>query len=201
METKIILCGLGGQGVVFLTRLLANTAMADGHPVMVSETHGMSQRGGSVISHLRIMENPQTTGQNVPVLSAAPLIHHGTADLLFALEADEAVRSLPYLRPGGAAFVDSENGLRPELAGEISRLGFHVHCVSASQLAVELGSVSMANVILSGFAAAHPEMPLSFESLCETLKNTSTRGLERNLQALETGYKVGSLRSIPNLEM
>ena len=90
-ELKFILAGLGGQGVVFLTRLLAQTAVALGHAVMVSETHGMSQRGGSVISHLKIGGDE------------APLIQRGTADVLLALEADEAVRNLPFLRRGGLA--------------------------------------------------------------------------------------------------
>ncbi|MDP7346499.1 MAG: 2-oxoacid:acceptor oxidoreductase family protein, partial [Anaerolineales bacterium] len=53
-ELKLIITGLGGQGVVFLTRMISNTAVALGQPVMVSETHGMSQRGGSVISHVKI---------------------------------------------------------------------------------------------------------------------------------------------------
>ncbi|HLF90684.1 MAG TPA: 2-oxoacid:acceptor oxidoreductase family protein [Anaerolineales bacterium] len=176
METKIILCGLGGQGVVFLTRLLAKTAIANGLPVMVSETHGMSQRGGSVISHLKISGNQ------------APLIPHGTADILIALETDEAVRNLPYLRSGGTAFVNAKNGLRSEVAGEVSRLALDIHCVPASQLAIELGAAAVANVVLAGFAAAHPKMPLSFETLQETLKNISKRGLELNLIALETGY-------------
>ena len=81
MELKLILVGLGGQGVVFLTRLLSKTALALGQPVMVSETHGMSQRGGSVISHLKIGGDE------------APLIHRGAADALLALEADEAIRT------------------------------------------------------------------------------------------------------------
>jgi indolepyruvate ferredoxin oxidoreductase, beta subunit len=176
METKIILCGLGGQGVVFLTRLLAKTAIANGYPVMVSETHGMSQRGGSVISHLKISGNQ------------APLIPHGTADILIALEADEAVRNLPYLRSGGTAFVNATNGLRLEVASEVSRLGLEVHCVPASQLAIDLRAAAVANVVLAGFVAAHSNMLFSFASLQETLKSASKRGLDLNLIALETGY-------------
>ncbi len=177
METKIIICGLGGQGVVFLTRLLANTAIAAGHEVMVSETHGMSQRGGSVLSHLKINGNQ------------APLIQHGAADLLLALEVDEAARHLGYLRAGGTAFVDAERGLRPELDADIARLGLRVHCLPASKMAIALGAPAIANVILAGFAAAHPEMPLAYEALSHALEAGSGRHSDLNLAALEAGFR------------
>ncbi len=179
MRLKIILCGLGGQGVVFLTRLLAKSAVALGYPVMVSETHGMSQRGGSVISHLKIGDN------------LAPLIQRGTADLLYALEADEAVRNLDLLRQGGAVFVNAEKGLRSEITREIERLSFDVRSLPASQIAVELGAAAVANVVLAGFSAAHPAVSLPIEILRETLKAIATHGLETNLKALEIGYQTG----------
>lgn len=175
-ELKLILAGLGGQGVVFLTRLLAQTAVALGHAVMVSETHGMSQRGGSVISHLKIGGDE------------APLIQRGTADVLLALEADEAVRNLPFLRQGGLAFVDAENGLRPEVAGRLEQFGLQVLSLPASQMAVSLGAPAVANVILAGFAAAHPTLSLPFETLHQTLATIAPRGRELNLRALETGH-------------
>jgi indolepyruvate ferredoxin oxidoreductase beta subunit len=175
-ELKFILAGLGGQGVVFLTRLLAQTAVALGHAVMVSETHGMSQRGGSVISHLKIGGDE------------APLIQRGTADVLLALEADEAVRNLPFLRRGGLAFVDAENGLRPEVAGRLEQFELQVLSLPASQMAVSLGAPAVANVILAGFAAAHPTLSLPFETLRQTLATIAPRGRELNLRALEVGH-------------
>lgn len=175
-ELKLILAGLGGQGVVFLTRLLAQTAVAMGHAVMVSETHGMSQRGGSVISHLKIGGNE------------APLIQRGTADILLALEADEAVRNLPFLRRGGLAFVDAENGLRPEVAGRLKQFDLHLFWLPAGQMAVALGAPAVANVILAGFAVAHPALPLPIEALRQTLETIAPRGRGLNLWALETGH-------------
>lgn len=174
-ELKLILVGLGGQGVVFLTRLLAQTAVTLGQPVMVSETHGMSQRGGSVISHLKIGGNE------------APLIRRGAADVLLALEADEAVRNLPFLRRGGLAFVDAENGLRPEVAERLEQFNLQVFSLPASQMALKLGSPAVANVILAGFAAAHPALPLPFEVLRQTLETIAPHGRELNLRALEAG--------------
>ncbi len=179
MELKLILVGLGGQGVVFFTRLLSHTAMALGYPVMVSETHGMSQRGGSVISHLKING------------SEAPLIRRGTADVLLAMEPDEAVRSLPYLHPGGTLFVNTTNGLRDGVSEHLERLDINVLSLPASQMAVELGSAAVANVILAGFAVAHPTLPLSIETLQKTVEMIAPRGRELNLRALQLGFKAG----------
>lgn len=174
---KVIVAGLGGQGVVFLTRLLAKTAIIQGYPVMVSETHGMSQRGGSVISHFKIGK------------CLAPLIRRGTADLLLALDATEAVRNLPYLRPGAALFVNSETGLPAEVTTLLKQLEIEPpHCLPASRMATEIGSVGIANVIMAGFAAAHPALPLSIEALRQTIANMAPRGRDLNLKALEAGY-------------
>src|SRR3990170_8827251 len=100
MERKLVIAGVGGQGVVFVTRLLTQAAVILRRPVMASETHGMSQRGGSVLSHLKV-------GGNL-----APLIQRGTADALLALDPEEAVRNLVFVRRGGTVFVNTEEDLR-----------------------------------------------------------------------------------------
>jgi len=179
MELKLILAGLGGQGVIFTTRLLAQTAVALGQPVMVSEVHGMSQRGGSVVSHLKIGG------------SEAPLIRRGTADLLLALDPDEAVRNLSFLRRGGVALVNTENSLLEEVTEHLERLEIQVLFLPASRLAVELGSAAVTNVVLVGFAVAHPFLPLSIDTLRETLVTIASRGRGLNLRALEVGYRAG----------
>jgi indolepyruvate ferredoxin oxidoreductase beta subunit len=173
MERKLILSGLGGQGVVFLTRLLSTTAVSLGHKVMVSETHGMSQRGGSVISHLKIGG------------SEAPLIRRGTADILVALELNEAIRNLTFLRRGGAAFVNSENGLpSEELVAHLRRLQIELHCLPASKMAMALGSAAMSNTVMAGFAH-----PLPLEAMRQTITEIAPRGRELNLEALEAGFR------------
>ncbi len=92
----ILLCGVGGQGTVLASKLLAQCAAAKGLPVHTAETIGMAQRGGCVASHVRIGAD-----------TAAPLLPFGTADLLIAFEPAEAVRALPYLKQGGAAVVNT----------------------------------------------------------------------------------------------
>ena len=96
MQKNIILTGVGGQGTVLASKLIAAAAMAKGLPVMSAETIGMAQKGGAVFSHLRIGEGVKS-----------PMIRRGTADLLLAFEPAEAVRMLPYLRKGGMVVVNS----------------------------------------------------------------------------------------------
>lgn len=96
MSDSIVLCGVGGQGTILASKLLAAAAMSKGLPVKTAETIGMAQRGGSVFSHVRI-------GHGV----ASPLIGRGRADLIIAFEPAEAVRQLPYLREGGTVVVST----------------------------------------------------------------------------------------------
>jgi indolepyruvate ferredoxin oxidoreductase beta subunit len=180
-ELRLILAGLGGQGVIFTTRLLAQAAVAFGEPVMVSEIHGMSQRGGSVVSHLKIGGNE------------SPLIRRGTADLLLALESDEALRNLPFLRPGGVAIVNTEQGPPPEVAEHLAGLDIQVLSVPATRIAVELGSAAVSNVVLVGFAAAHPSLTLPIDALGKALAVVARRRRELNLQALEAGCRAGQM--------
>lgn len=180
METKIVLTGLGGQGVIFITRLLANTAATLGRRVMVSETHGMSQRGGSVISHVRIDG------------SQAPLIQLGTADVMLALEPYEALRSLTFLRRGGTAFINSDAGFQPEVMEHLERLEIDVLYLPVTHLSKEMETPTVANVIMVGFASAHPALTLPYQALWEYLNNLSASPhRDSNLRALETGNKAG----------
>ena len=103
MERRYIVAGIGGQGVVFATKVLAQAGLARGVPVTACENHGMSQRGGSVMSHVRIGG------------SDAPLIARGTADALVAFDRDEAMRHLPFVRAGGAVYVDADRPLDASL--------------------------------------------------------------------------------------
>ncbi len=188
-EIRMVLAGLGGQGVIFLTRLLARAALSLGLPVMVSETHGMSQRGGSVLSHFRIGE-----GQ-------APLIRRGSADMVLALELNEAVRNAPFLRPGGRLLVNSEEPLPEALLEPLDALGITVQLAQADRLAQQLGSAGVANVIMAGYAAATPAFPLPIEALRQVAGgNSSAAGSSAaaasprhrlNLLALQAGYDAG----------
>lgn len=178
-ERKIVITGIGGQGIVFLTRLISQTAVNLGYSVIVSETHGMSQRGGSVISHLKING------------SDAPLIQRGSADLMIAMDPNEAMQNMDYMRRGGTVFVNSSEGLHPDLLPHLERLNIRVENFSASAIAVELGSAAVANIVMAGFVVAHDVLNLPFENMLETVKQISSKGAEQNIKAFESGFQAG----------
>ena len=95
MNKNILICGVGGQGTVLASKIIAASAMIEGSAVHSAETIGMAQRGGSVTSHVRIGE------------AYSPLIPYGTADMILAFEPAEAVRNLIYLKKGGIVIVNS----------------------------------------------------------------------------------------------
>lgn len=183
IQQKIVIAGLGGQGVVFATRLLAETAMALGYAVRVSEVHGMSQRGGSVVSFLKI--GPHYTA----------FIRQGAADLLLALDLREGYRNLPFIRPGGTALFAleaGENGLDPAVIGPIQNAGLHAWSVPAGELAFEAGLPAAVNVALIGFATALPGFPLPYDALHERLRSLAPRKVTANLALLEAGWLCGA---------
>ncbi|MCL1964085.1 MAG: indolepyruvate oxidoreductase subunit beta [Firmicutes bacterium] len=103
----LIIVGVGGQGILLASRVMGRLAMNAGRDVKVSEVHGMSQRGGDVITHVRIAEAVQS-----------PLIEEGKADAMIAFERMEAVRALPYLKKGGLIVVNTQKiAPAPVLAG------------------------------------------------------------------------------------
>ncbi len=177
-ELRVVIAGIGGQGVIFTTRLLTLTAIRLGLPAIAAESHGMSQRGGSVVSHLRVGG------------IQSPLIRRGTADVVLGLDKNEALRSLVFLKANGIAFMNSDDGPGSEVERRLESRGIHVHWLPASQTAIELGSVTVANVVLIGFASAHPSFPFPEQSLQETLREASTRGSALNLKALDKGREI-----------
>ena len=166
MNKNIILCGVGGQGTILASRLIAAAAMARGVPIKTAETIGMAQRGGSVFSHVRIGE-----GTN------AQLIAKGEADLIIGFEPGETVRQLPFLREGGAVVV-SRRPVMPVSAmigqsaydaeAMIAYLQEHVEhltIVDADRAAEDLGSARTLNVVLLGAALGSGELGLTEEDL------------------------------------
>ena len=174
-ETRIILAGLGGQGVIFATRLIAQAAVRLGWPVVGSETHGMSQRGGSVLSHLKL------------AAAEAPLIRRGTADLLLALERHEAVRALPFLRSGGTCVVNAEGGLGYDLEQALEQASITVHALPATSMALAQGSAALVNVIVIGYACARGCLPIPEEALRAVLGEGAAARREQNLLAFSAG--------------
>lgn len=191
METmNILIVGVGGQGTLLASVLLGNIAMESGRDVKLSEVHGMAQRGGSVVTHVRI------GGPAEPV--AAPVIDEGGADVIVAFELLEAYRWISYLKKGGKIFVnrqqinpmpvimgvaeypaDIENFLRAN-AGEVK-------LIDALAIAEELGNAKAVNTVLLGALAR--ELPFGQTIWLEQIEKTvKPRFVELNKAAFLRGY-------------
>lgn len=161
---QIIVSGIGGQGVLFATRLLAETALFLGHSVMISETHGMAQRGGNVISHLKVGGSE----------SISPLIRPGRADVFLGLHADSFLVHGFYLKADGQAFC---NGPSRDAA----------HTVDAAGIASDLGAPVAANLVLLGFAAASGCLFCRPEDFEKQLARIGGKRQALNLKAFHAG--------------
>jgi indolepyruvate ferredoxin oxidoreductase beta subunit len=184
---NVLVCGVGGQGVLLFTGLLAQVALAAGQDVKKSEVHGMAQRGGSVSSHVRF-------GPKV----FSPLIDPGTADLVVAFERLEAVRYVHYLRSDGRILYDPHRidpvpvqlGLvkRPEGEDLDRRLRGRAASIPIAAFAAarELGNARVQNVIMLGAAAPFLGLPEgSYRDAIRTLVKPNF--VELNLRAFDTG--------------
>ncbi|MCR4718583.1 MAG: indolepyruvate oxidoreductase subunit beta [Firmicutes bacterium] len=186
MNKKVMIVGVGGQGTLLASRILGNTVINEGFDVKVSEVHGMSQRGGSVVTYVKY-------GDKV----FSPIIGKGEADIILAFEMLEAYRALPYLKKGGKIIVNTQEiDPMPVITGameypnDIEKTLFEkadVTFVNALELAQNAGNFKAVNVVLIGVMAKSTDIP--YEKWLETIKNTvPPKFLEVNLKAFELGY-------------
>ena len=187
----IMVVGVGGQGVIVTAAIIADTALLHGGlEVKLSETRGMSQRGGSVSSHIRI-------GATV----VAPSISPGEVDYLLAFESAEGLRLAPSVVAGGVAIVNTQQ-IVPPLASSteyaypfdaIDRLRdgtLHVTVVDGNAIAQEVGDVRVSGVVLVGALSAH--LPFAAETWHGAIaRNVPASWLEMNLAAFAAGRGVG----------
>lgn len=182
MNCRILLAGVGGQGVLFAHNVLADCALALGLDVTGAETHGMSQRGGAVVSHLKIGD------------TTAPLIRQGSADFVIAFDPTEAYRSLPFLRRGGTLIVNTPPGAFPDprVAAQLEEYAITAQLCDADAIARELGRGSAANVALLGFASTCHGFPFDGDALRAAVRRVAhPRYAELNERAFDAGTRAG----------
>jgi len=185
---NILIAGVGGQGTVLASKILGEVAKSAGYDVKQSEIHGMSQRGGSVVTHVRY-------GQKI----YSPLVAAGNADVIMAFEELEAMRYLPYLKKDGLLIVNQQQMLpMPVIAGnaqypkdiveEAGAMGAQVKASAASALALEQGDARAANVVLLGILSRHLEFPEErwLDAIRKTVKD---KLVDMNLRAFEVGRR------------
>jgi indolepyruvate ferredoxin oxidoreductase beta subunit len=186
---NILIAGVGGQGVLTLSRIIGEASLASGLNVLVAETHGLSQRGGAVVVHVRIGDVD------------SPLVPLGEADLMIGLELLEVVRNIGYMRRGGFIVADRliippsiPDVKTPSLDNVIEALkGLDVRLtvIPASEVAEKLGDVRVANVYLLGQAISLTKLGsiIGFDSVVKVLRGLPN--LELNLKAFKLGYVGG----------
>lgn len=190
-----LLAGVGGQGTVLASKVIAQTAMNRGLDVRTAETIGMAQRGGCVVSHVRM-------GQDI----ASPMIPKGQADVLIGFEPAEAVRCLPYLKAGGLVVVNTQpiQPVTATLTGKsyeseamlatLAQQAPHLVRVDGQALCEACGSSKVLNVALLGAAVGSGQTELTLAEVEAALRQRlPERFQQMNLQALRLGAAAGGL--------
>ena len=160
MNKSVMIVGVGGQGSLLASKMLGHVVVQAGYDVKVSEVHGMSQRGGSVVTYVKYSDEKVWS----------PVVNEGEADLIISFELLEAARWISFLKKDGAVVVNNQeiapmpviNGtaVYPEnIAGKLSDLSVNIKLVDALKLAEEAGSAKATNVVLMGAVANVLDFP------------------------------------------
>ena len=192
MNKDILICGVGGQGTVLASKVLAAAAAAAGEVIHSAETIGMAQRGGSVTSHVRIGE-----------AAHSPLIPFGSADLLLAFEPAEAVRNLRYLKSTGVAIVNvsatkpvteslKDTGYDGSNMVEYIKKKCECIFVDSDEICKPFGSSRFFNIIILGIAAGSGKLGLSPDNLLQQIEKRVPKAYaDINKKAFLTGLEIG----------
>ena len=184
--TSVMIVGVGGQGSLLASKLLGRLLVDEGYDVKVSEVHGMSQRGGSVVTYVRF-------GDKV----YSPIVTDGEADIIIAFEKLEAARYARYLKADGCMVVNTQQidpmpvitgaaSYPADIAAKLSEKAGAV-CIDALAAAKEAGNMKAVNVVLIGVLAKATDIP--HDKLIEALRQTvPAKFLDVNLKAFEAGY-------------
>lgn len=186
MTKNIMIVGVGGQGSLLASKLLGHLLVSEGYDVKVSEVHGMSQRGGSVVTYVRFGEKVYS-----------PIIDKGEADFIVSFEQLEAARWLDFLKPGGRVIVNTQQidpmpvitgaAAYPEaLIEKMTALGVLVDAIDALRLAEEAGYAKAVNLVLMGRLSRYFEFPQeTWEASIAAC--VPAKAIEVNLKAFRLG--------------
>ncbi len=191
MTKNVLLVGVGGQGTILAAKILTQGLLEAGYDVKMSEIHGMSQRGGSVSSHVRYGEKVESS-----------TIEPGAADILVSFEKMEALRELKFLKPDGIAVVNEhEMPSMPILTGDavypkdaVEEIKKHVKTIvlNATQMALDLGNGKVANIVLLGTIIKAMKLEsIDWESIVK--KQVKPAFVDLNLKALRCGMDAVNL--------
>jgi len=189
-EFNIIICGVGGQGIILASEILALTAMESGFDVKKSEVHGMSQRGGSVVSHVRIGEKIYS-----------PLIEKGKCDFLVSLEKAETLRWVHYLKKDNPVIIVNDLELIPPFVSlgldnypqnieeNLKNITKNLYFVPGVEITRKLGETRSTNILMIGFLSRF--LPFEEKTWEKVIKeNLPAHILDVNLKAFKEGRRL-----------
>ena len=192
METKgIVICGVGGQGSLLASKLLGKVLVNEGYDIKVSEVHGMSQRGGSVITYVRY-------GDKV----YSPVVQSGEAEFVISFEKIEAARYAHLLKKGGIIITNTQRiDPMPVIIGaaeypdggldELTAKGVQIEALDALALAEQAGSAKAVNIVLMGQLAKH--FHIDYDKWIAAIEQTvKPKFIDLNKKAFELGYNYGA---------
>ncbi len=178
MNYQIVCAGIGGRGVLLASTILIETAIRSGYHALASDEYGMSQRGGSVTSLIKIGD------------FKSPLIGRESADILLAFEESEFFRNLVFLKKGGCAVVNSRKDSLPLAVQHlITERNVGYYRIDADGIAMEKHTVQASNMALLGFFSHLSVGPYTFENIRNTImEKTKGKFVEKNLEVFDAGY-------------
>ncbi|HIH87759.1 TPA: indolepyruvate oxidoreductase subunit beta [Candidatus Bathyarchaeota archaeon] len=198
MKYNVLLVGVGGQGLMLLSQVMGDACTRSGVKVLVGAQHGLAQRSGSISAHVRIGD------------AYSPLIPYGSADLIIAMEATEALRYIEFLKPGGTVVMNSRIIHPPletapivanrqekrvyvtleQVCEQLGKIAGRVIALDAEKVAAEAGNPRTENVVLLGAASALKGFPVKIEPLKESIGRVVPKSaVEANLKAFDLGRK------------
>lgn len=190
---QMVICGVGGQGILTISDIITIAAQKKGLNVLGSEVHGMAQKGGSVITNLKIGKNLNS-----------PTITIGTSKMLVGLEQNETLRYIKYLQPGGTVITsetvlfpitwkkdkEAADTARENIKDNLGKFDANIHFIDAEGLANTAGLALTQNIVLLGALSQVEGFPITDNDLREALKiRVPTKYLEVNLKAFNLGIK------------
>lgn len=186
-KLNIMIIGVGGQGTLLASRVIGNVALKRNYDVKMSEVHGMAQRGGSVVTNVKIAEKVHS-----------PIIEKKEADIILAFEKLEALRWIEYIKPGGIAILNDQE-ITPipviigkakypeEILAKIQKNYDNIITIDALSIAKKCGTIKAVNTVLIGLMASTLDIPK--EEWLESVKeNVPEKFINVNLKAFEEGY-------------
>jgi len=195
---NILLAGVGGQGLMLLSQVMGDACTRSGVKVVVGAQHGLAQRSGSISAHVRIGD------------AYSPLIPYGTADLIIAMDAMEALRYVEYLKQGGTVVMNSRITHPPletapivknrqekriyitleQVREQLGKVAGRIIAIDAKNVAAQAGNPRTENIVLLGAASALSGFPILAEPLKESVKRVVPESaVEANLKAFSLGQK------------